>query len=391
MTNVRQNLVRLLIGSAATVFFFWLFLQIAHLGDAWKEIRSLPGWAIGGALGFVLANVGFISLRWRYLFSAARYQTQARRLLPIFCVGLGALIFAIPDLPGIIPHPSEETALVERLSELVVIIALMGAGANNVLPARGGDLLRIESVRQYYRIPPFVTAGTLFAERLLDGIVLSVWILMGALWIGKSGTLLLVGIALSAGCTLGIVLVALAARRPESVEEFIWKATKRLPVRWHTRVGRWTANFVEGLGAFRSRRSLVRALWTSVAIWLCNFGMYVIIGEAFGIDLSAGGYFLLEGVGNLALGVPATAAGLGSFDYLTLISAQELNVPDNLGPAYVLTVHAMVVIPVTILGDIFLRTAFPHVFGTKDDKVRQREEAEEQLRHEGYQEAQDLS
>ena len=51
----------------------------------------------------------------------------------------------------------------------------------------------------------------------------------------------------------------------------------------------------------------------------------------------------------------------------------------------------MVVLPVTILGVIFLRTAFPHVFGTKDDKVRQREEAEEQLRHEGYQEAQDLS
>ncbi|HZW47957.1 MAG TPA: cation:proton antiporter [Microvirga sp.] len=48
--------------------------------------------------------------------------------LPIFCVGLGALIFAIPDLPGVIPHPMEELALVERLSELVVIIALMGAG-----------------------------------------------------------------------------------------------------------------------------------------------------------------------------------------------------------------------------------------------------------------------
>jgi uncharacterized protein (TIRG00374 family) len=332
MTTRRQHLLRLLIGSAATAFFLWLFLQIAHLGDAWKEIKSLPGWAVAGGLGFVLANVGFIALRWRYLFSAARYQTQARRLLPIFCVG---------------------------------------AGANNVLPARGGDLLRIESVRQYYRIPPFVTAGTLFAERLLDGIVLSVWILMGAIWIGKSGTLLLVGIALSAGCTLGIVLVALAARKPERVEELIWRATKRLPDRWHTRVGRWTANFVEGLGAFRSRRSLVRVLWTSVAIWLCNFGMYVIIGEAFGINLSAGGYFLLEGVGNLALGVPATAAGLGSFDYLTLITAQELSVSDDLGPAYVLTVHALVVIPVTILGVIFLRSAFPRVFGTREEPVPQ--------------------
>jgi uncharacterized protein (TIRG00374 family) len=328
MKNWRQNLIRLGIGSAATGLFLWLFLRIAHLGDAWREIRGLPGWAVAGAFGFVLANCAFIALRWRYLFSAARYQTQARHLLPIFCVG---------------------------------------AGANNVLPARGGDLLRIEATRQRYRIPAFVTAGTLFAERLLDGVVLSVWILMGAIWIGEGGILLLAGVGLSAGCTLGVVLVAMAARGPERAEEVVWKATRRLPHRWHMRVGRWTANFIEGLGVFRARRSLLRALWTSVAIWLADFGMYVIIGKAYGLDLSAGGYFLLEGVGNLALGVPATAAGLGSFDYLTLVSAEQLGVSNELGTPYVLTVHALVVIPVTILGALFLRRAFPRVFRGRGD------------------------
>jgi uncharacterized membrane protein YbhN (UPF0104 family) len=161
------------------------------------------------------------------------------------------------------------------------------------------------------------------------------------------------------------VLVGLAARSPETAEEFIWRITKWLPSRWHMRVGRWTANFVEGLGAFRARKPLLRVLWTSVAIWLADFGMYVVIGEAYGIDLSVGGYFLLEGVGNLALGVPATAAGLGSFDYLTLVSAEALGVSSDIGTPYVLTVHALVVLPVTILGAIFLRSAFPKVFGAK--------------------------
>jgi glycosyltransferase 2 family protein len=332
MSKWRQNFVRLAIGSAATGLFLWLFLRIAHVGDAWKEIKALPAWAIGGGIGFVLASCALVALRWRYLFAAARYQTQTRRLLSIFCVG---------------------------------------AAANNILPARGGDLLRLESVRQHYSIPPFVTAGTLFAERLLDGVVLSVFILLGALWIGETGVLLLVGIALSAGCVLGIVLVTLAARGPERAEELVWKATKWLPARWHARVGRWTANFLEGLGAFRARRSLVRVLWTSLAIWLANFGMYVVVGKAYGADLSAGGYFLLEGVGNLALGVPATAAGLGSFDYLTLRSAQELGVTSEIGTPYVLTVHALVVVPVTILGAIFLRGAFPRVFNHRRDASTQ--------------------
>lgn len=324
MTKTRQTLLRLAIGSAATGAFLWLFLRIAHLGDAWREIKQLPGWSVAAALGFVILNTAFIALRWRYLFSAARYTTSSRRLFQVFCVG---------------------------------------AGANNVLPARGGDLLRIESIREHYRIPPFIVAGTLFAERLLDGVVLSVWILMGALMIGETGTLLLAGVGLSAGTALGLVLVGFAARRPERAEEIVWKLTGRLPSRWHSRIGRWTANFVEGLGAFRARKPLLRVLWTSTAIWLADFGMYVVIGKGYGIDLGVGGYFLLEGVGNLALGVPATAAGLGSFDYLTLVSAQQLDVSSELGTPYVLTVHAMVVIPVTILGAVFLRSAFPRVFG----------------------------
>lgn len=337
MSKRRQTIFRLVIGTAATVVFLWLFLRIAHLGEAWREIRSLPYWAVLGGVGFVMLNSAFIALRWRYLFAAARYQTRAPRLFKIYCVG---------------------------------------AGANNVLPARGGDLLRIESVREHYRIPPFVTAGTLFAERLLDGLVLSIWILLGALWIGETGILLLAGIGLSAGTALGVVLVGLAARRPEAAEELVWRITKRLPSRWHMRIGRWTANFVEGLGAFRARKPLWRVLWTSVAIWLADFGMYVVVGEGFGVDLSPGGYFLLEGVGNLALGVPATAAGLGSFDYLTLISAETLGVPTDLGTPYVLTVHAFVVLPVTVLGAVFLRSAFPKVFGARErDSVTEAQEA----------------
>ncbi|WP_457089727.1 cation:proton antiporter [Microvirga sp. P5_D2] len=48
--------------------------------------------------------------------------------LPIFCVGLGALIFSLPQVPGIAPHPQEYLALTEHLTEFIVIIALMGAG-----------------------------------------------------------------------------------------------------------------------------------------------------------------------------------------------------------------------------------------------------------------------
>lgn len=319
----RQTLLRLVVGSAATGSFLWLFLRHAQIGAAWREIRRLSGWPLLGALALVGANYGFTALRWRYLFDAARVQVSLRQLVPTLCVG---------------------------------------CGANNVLPARGGDLLRIESLRQQAGVPAFIVAGTLFAERLLDGLVLAAWIVLGAALIGESGAMLLTGIGLAAGAVLGVVLVALASRNPERAETLVWRLTRRLPERWHARIGRATANFVEGLGAFRAGGPLVRVLWTSVAIWLADFGMYVVIGHAFGLGLPLGGYFLLEGIGNLALGVPATAAGLGSFDYLTFVAAKAIGAGGAGATGYVLTVHAFTVVPITLVGAILFRAAFPRLF-----------------------------
>jgi uncharacterized protein (TIRG00374 family) len=332
MRRWRRTLIRIGIGTAATGAFLWLFLREVDLGEAWREITSLPGWTMVVALGLVLGNVLVMSVRWGYLLDGAGYR-----------IGLWKLFSTVA----------------------------VGRGANNILPARGGDLLRIESMRER-RVPVFVSAGTLFAERLLDGVILSAWILFGALAIGQGGPMLLTGIALSSGAALGVALVALAARDPDRAERFAWRATRRLPPRWHTRFTRAAAHFVDGLGAFRGRARLVAIFGTSAAMWLADVAMYWVVGEfAFGLELPLGAYFLLEGIGNLALAVPATAAGIGTFDYLTLLAAKGIDVNPDKATAYVLTMHALAVLPVTLLGAVLVSPAFPRLLG------RRREPAQE--------------
>jgi uncharacterized protein (TIRG00374 family) len=312
----------LVLGSAATGAFLWLFLRQVDLGEAWKEITALPGWTLLAAVGLILVNVVFMTLRWKYLLAGAGYTLRKRKLFSTIAVG---------------------------------------RAANNFLPARGGDLLRIESVREQH-VPVFVIAGTLFAERLLDGVVLSVWILLGALMLGEGGPVLLTGIALSAGTAVGVGLAALAARDTDRTETFIWRMTKWLPPRWHTRAARAAAHFVDGLGAFRGRKRVFLVFATSAGMWLGDVAMFYIVGRALDVDIGVGGFFLLEGVGNLALAVPATAAGIGTFDYLTLVAAKGINIPTNTATAYVLTMHALTVVPITLLGAILVRPAFPRLF-----------------------------
>jgi uncharacterized protein (TIRG00374 family) len=326
MRTVRRYGPRLLIGTAASVAFLWLFLREVDLGAAWQDIRALPFWAIAGALACVLANLVLMTVRWHYLLEGAGYRLPARSLFSTVCVG---------------------------------------RAVNNVIPARGGDLVRIESMREIAQVPVFVSAGTLFAERLLDGVVFAIWILLGAVAVGGGGIPLLTGIALSSGAALGCVLVVLAARNPDGAERFVWRVTRPLPPRWHTRVTRAAAHFVDGLGAFRSRRRLGLVFGGSVLMWLADVAMFALVGHAFGLELEWGAYFLVEGIGNLALAVPATAAGLGSFDYITLLAAKHVQIDEQTATAYVLTMHALIVIPVTVAGAFFIRPALPRLFRSR--------------------------
>src|SRR3954469_24053172 len=73
----------------------------------------------------VLAGFGALVLLTAWLPMVLR---EAPLSLPIVCVGIGAALFAIPGVPGVAPHPQDHLSIVERLTELVVIISLMGAG-----------------------------------------------------------------------------------------------------------------------------------------------------------------------------------------------------------------------------------------------------------------------
>lgn len=66
---------------------------------------------------------GFVGIR--------RLPMVLRRLplsLPIFCVAAGAGLSTLSITSGVTPHPQQHLHAIERLTELVVLISLMGAG-----------------------------------------------------------------------------------------------------------------------------------------------------------------------------------------------------------------------------------------------------------------------
>jgi len=281
--------------TASTAGALALFLTQARPGRLASSLGSLPISAVLTAVAATMAGVMLGAVRWRSLLAAGEVQAPAAKLFAALTIG---------------------------------------SAVNNLVPARGGDAVRVESARQLTGAPVLVIAGTMISERILDGFVLALLVLGGALLGGMGGTFVWIGAGLAAAIALGVPLLGRLVR------------------------GRLAA----GLAVFRAARTIGPALAATVGIWFADVVMYAALVRGFHLDVSFAGILLLVGVGNLALAIPGAAAGLGSFELVTLAGAHGIGIGGPSLAAFVLAIHAVIVLPPTLTGLVLARVALPKAF-----------------------------
>lgn len=329
----RRLALRLLLGTSLSLALLALFVRQVDIRTAVGDVSRLSPLTICAAVGLILASLAVMAVRWHLLLLAAGSSVGIRRLVAPVC---------------------------------------FGRGANNLVPARGGDLLRIESLRQRERLRFWLVAGTLVAERILDGVVLACWILLGGLLLGRHGIILATGAVVLAGALIAGALLTLALAQPERADRLVRLALLRLPRRWRRRAYVASGRFAAGLRAFRRSGLLLLAFGATVLMWLLEVAMYALVARDLGLALDTGAFFLLHGAGNVALALPSAAAGIGTFDFVVLVVARRVGVPEADVGGYVLALHALDVLPITLLALILLRTSLPAFFTLSQPRGRRR-------------------
>jgi glycosyltransferase 2 family protein len=294
------NFLRSGIGILISVVFVYLALRGVDLG---KTADLLGGarlqWLALGVAG-VTADLFFRAIRWQ------------RLIAPIKPVPL------------------------RRLSGYM----LVGYLANNVLPARLGELVRSHYLGDREGISRSATLGTVIVERVVDTIVL-VGIGAAAILIlnvrGVVVSAILVGVALA-----GLLVVALA----------LALAAHRLPGARHlaTFLGRWprikgiALRLRDGLRVAALPRTVAWAAILSVAAWSCTVVAVLAVGQALGMQLTVGEGALLAAGTNLATAIPSGPGYLGTFEYAGQTIAVAFGLPASSGLALALLTHVLTLV-----------------------------------------------
>jgi uncharacterized protein (TIRG00374 family) len=260
-------------------------------------------------------------------------------------------------------------------------IFMVSSLANNVVPARIGDLIRVQVPAQRYDISRARLAATVFAtESLLDGISFAILGLIGLALIDLSGfpTGVFWGL-------LGLISGALLAVIPLSHLKLSEGWTQRgimpsLPARLRLPLEESVPHFIDGLAVFRDPRLGTQAILLSFAIWLLEVAMFALLGLAFNIHLSMPAWMLVMIAANMISSLPVAPSNIGAYEVAITELLKALGVAAGAAGAFAIAAHMFNIVAITVVGiaSVYaLRLTFADVFtfGPTSSQRRTAEEA----------------
>lgn len=235
----------------------------------------------------------------------------------------------------------------------LVAVGYMG---NNVLPARGGEVLRVLLLGDRVGGRRREIIGSLVAERLLD--VITIVTLFSAMTLaGVAGAPVGRGpvvVALAgAGVALLAVVVVARLRRGGRLE----------------RVAALIAPFVRASHLLVGRVGAVLLLAT-VGVWLLEGSVYRLIGASLNVEMTFVEATFLVALVSFAVAVPSAPGYLGTFDAALVFGLDALGVEGGQAVAFVVLARFIVFVPVTVAGLILILTRYGGLPGLRERTAR---------------------
>jgi glycosyltransferase 2 family protein len=306
----RRNLFKTIPGLLISVFFLWYTFR----GISFAQIRALrlvhPVWVLG-VLGFTLAGYTFRCVRWTQMMPRATLSIRAH-----FIVCARVLMTSL--------------------------------AANNILPLRIGDVMRIFTYADDLGTSPSVILSTVLLEKFLDIFVL---VLLFVSTVGRLATphLRLIADVSLAISTIGLLVLLVGSR---SLQLPVQRLFARLPANPKlAKLEHWITLALDATSRLGIVGSLLLLLQT-VIIWTCEGMIFASALFLLGMPVDRIGPWLAVSFANLSYLIPSSPGAIGPFELAVKTSLASHGVLQSQAAVFGLAIHAWMLVSITGAGGI---------------------------------------
>jgi glycosyltransferase 2 family protein len=309
----RMSLLKTLPGLLISAFFiWWTYIRIGPNGKrgfdpaAFHGLRIVSPLWIAGVVGFCVAGYGLRCVRaWWMLRSVhARFSVCSR-------------------------------------------VFLTSLAANNVLPLRIGDVMRIFTYAGDMNATPSMVLSTVILEKLLDVFSLAVFFVASLQFGG--GVARHVKLVAQSGLAIsvvGLLVMVLGARTLEKPLRELFAKTMNSKLQ---KVEHWLMLALDCIKQIGVGGTLMLVLY-SLAAWLCECFMYVSIAKTIGMVSDAVGPWQAMAEANLSFLIPSSPGGIGPFELACKDAMMRHGASAAAAGLYGLLVHVWLLLVITGAG-----------------------------------------
>lgn len=230
-----------------------------------------------------------------------------------------------------------------------VRVFLTSLAANNILPLRIGDVMRIFTYAGDLNATPSIVLSTVILEKFLDVFTLAalfVWTMQFGRGVSPHVRLVAeAGVAIS---TLGLLVMVFGARTLEGPIRRLFARTGNAKL---AKVEHWLLLALDCVRQIGAVGTLLLVVY-SFAAWGCEGMLYVSIAKLLGLRSDPVGPWQAVTEANLSFLIPSSPGGIGPFELACKDAMARHGATPSAAALYGLLVHAYLLVVLTAVGGL---------------------------------------
>lgn len=234
----------------------------------------------------------------------------------------------------------------------LMMLEITGYAVNNVFPVRLGEFTRAWITGRKNNVSRTSVLASIFVERIFDGLTIALILSVTLFFYPFPENVRVPAVMASAFFALLFLFIMFGTFSDKPVR-LIRFFKSRLP-EFIGFIFDLAEKFLKGASSLNSVPQIISVTMLSILVWVFELAVYILIATAFEVDIPFAGYLFMLCAANLGMLAAPTPGGLAVFQAAIVFALRSFTILYEKRMAVAIVLHMAQIIPVTIIGLLWL-------------------------------------